>query len=684
MLMRLKPWRVAVLVAPIAVIVTFLLVAAGQQIRAWHLNWIWAVFIFVLLGWRWLVVRWTRPVIAQAEAIVSEMNAELEEASAEASAEAAESLARSQVALGGTASDRIAPVKKIEAALADILKTAKDDPPVWEDWQLFWQHCLALVSAIAQIYHPEVKRPLLSIYVPEAYGLIRGTVDDTDRMMQKLSPVLSQVSIGQMVEGVELYRRLEPSARKIVKAFNWAQWALNPAAAVARQVSAKNMSQANQQIVFNLSTMLRETALRNLAQQAIALYGGEGSAKLETVLAEAPAALPKAKTETLKEILEKAEPAEAVAQKPVNILLVGRTGAGKSSVINTLFQAERAEVDVLPSTDRIQSYRWSASGVAELISSPSSPSRQPIQEALTLWDTPGYEQVARGDLRRQVIDYANEADVLLLVTPALDPALQMDADFLAEVRAEVADLPAIAIVTQVDRLRPVREWSPPYHWQTGSWPKEKAIRDAVGYRAEKLAEYCQQVLPLVTLSQTVDPVTGNQAKREAWGDDALSLALIEAIAPAKQLRLARFLRSQDARSEAAAKIIDRITFQMSTTEGLTRLLKSPVLQFIATMTTGTPALGALLIEKIPVEEGPIVLGKLQMAYELFSLLAAGRTDASNFDLLKLWPILIRNSDQHSASRRAWAFGHALTEYWTQNISINQLEERIEFYLKDKV
>ncbi len=288
-----------------------------------------------------------------------------------------------------------------------------------------------------------------------------------------------------------------------------------------------------------------------------------------------------------------------------------------------------------------------------------------------------------------MIDYANEADVLLLVTPALDPALQMDADFLAEVRAEVADLPAIAIVTQVDRLRPVREWSPPYHWQTGSWPKEKAIRDAVGYRAEKLAEYCQQVLPLVTLGQTDGPITGNsgagsQVRREAWGDDALSLALIEAIAPAKQLRLARFLRSQDARSEAAAKIIDRITFQMSTTEGLTRLLKSPVLQFIATMTTGTPALGALLIEKIPVEEGPIVLGKLQMAYELFSLLAAGNAQARNFDLLALWPILIKGNDQHSASRRAWAFGHALTEYWTQDISINQLEERIEFYIKDKI
>ncbi len=656
MLMRLKPWRVAVLIAPIAVIVTFLLVAAGQQIRAWHLNWIWAVFIFVLAGWRWLVVRWTRPAIAQAEAIVSEMNAELAEANAEASAEAAVSLARSEDMLG----DRATPVAKIEAALSDILQTAKDDPPVWEDWELFWQHCLALVTVIAQTYHPEVKRPLLTIYVPEAYGLIRGTVDDTDRMMQKLSPVLSQVSIGQMVEGVELYRRLEPSARKIVKAFNWAQWALNPAAAIARQISARNMSQANQQIVLNLSTMLRETALRNLAQQAIALYGDEASAKLETALTEAPA-LPKAETATLKEILERAEPTEDVAQKPASILLVGRTGAGKSSVINTLFQAERAAVDVLPSTDKIQSYRWSANNAA------SNP-----KETLTLWDTPGYEQVARADLREQVIDYASEADVLLLVTPALDPALQMDADFLAEMRAEVSDLPAIAIVTQVDRLRPVREWSPPYHWQTGSWPKEKAIREAVGYRAEKLADYCQQVLPLVTSDKTQG--------RVAWGDEALSLALIDAIAPAKQLRLARFLRSQEARAQAAAKIIDRITFQMSTAEGLTRLLKSPILQFIATMTTGTPALGALLIEKIPVEEGPIVLGKLQMAYELFSLLAAGNVGASNFDLLALWPILTKSSDQYPASRRAWAFGHALTEYWTQNIPISQLEERIDFYL----
>ncbi len=668
MIMRLKPWQVAVLIAPIALIVVFLLVAAGQQIRAWGLNWIWAVFIFMLAGWRWLLVRWTRPAIAQAEAIVLEVNAELE-----AQAAQAVQAADNAIVPAGESTHQAA-AERVEAALEQVLQAAQDDPPVWEDWTLFWQRCLSLVSAIAHTYHPEVKRPLLNIYVPEAYGLIRGTVDDTDRMMQQISPVLNQISIGQMVEGVELYQKLEPSAKKLIQAFNWAQWALNPAAAIARQVSARNMSQANQQIVLNLSIALRETALRNLAKQSIALYSaGQGNStgqgansnsqsadsEAATAVLEAPSsvapALPTTKTETLREILDRAESVETVRQKPVNILLVGRTGAGKSSVINTLFQSEQAAVDVLPSTDQIQSYRWQNERAAE---------------SLVLWDTPGYEQALRDDFREQVIDYASEADVLLLVTPALDPALQIDADFLQAVRAEVSELPAIAVVTKVDQLRPIREWSPPYNWQTGGWPKETSIREAVAYRAEALSSFCQQVLPLVA----------QHDGKPAWGNNELSAALINAIAPAKQMRLARFLRSQEARIAAAANIIDRYTFQMTTTEGLTKLIKSPVLQFISTLTTGTPALGALLIEKIPVEEVPIVLGKLQMAYELFSLLGEESIAKTTFDLLSIWPALLKTDSHYSADRRAWAFGHALVEYWSQNLPASQLEERTEFYL----
>ncbi|MBW4455936.1 MAG: GTPase family protein [Nostoc indistinguendum CM1-VF10] len=634
-MVRLKPWQWVVLAIPIAFIIIFLLVSAGLQIHTWGINWIWGVFTLLFVGWRWLLVKWTQPAVNQVEAVLAQVQEELE--------------SKVEDTVGLPVGSDV--TKLAEAALQEILQAAQSDRPIWEDWATFWTRCQNLVVAIAHIYNPQIQYPLLNIYVPQAYGLIRGTVDDMDRWMQKLSPVLNQVTVGQAYQGYEVYRKLEPSARKFWKAWNWAQWVLNPVAAVAKQASKGSSNQATQQLLGNLSQLFREAALRNLCQQAIALYGRSTLPVSETV---STPTLPKAKTQTLREILTQAQPAEVVEQKPVNILLVGRTGSGKSSLINTLFQADLAAVDVLPSTDRIQNYQWQTES----------------GETLTLWDTPGYEQVNRADLRNLVLDYAINADLLLLVTPALDPALQMDVDFLQDMKAEVADLPAIAIVTQVDRLRPIREWQPPYDWEWGNRPKEIAIREATEYRAKLLGTFCNLVVPVVTGE--------SKTNRIAWGVEALSLGLVNAIAPTKQLRLARFLRNLEARTVAAAKIIDHYTFQMTTTQGLTALLKSPVLQFVSTFSTGSPALAYMLAEQIPVEQLPIVIGKLQMGYELFSLLNTGNLNPLNFELLSLWPLLRENSA--SPDRNAWAFGHALVEYWTQNLTVEQLRERFEYYL----
>jgi predicted GTPase len=629
-MLKLKRWQWTVLAIPPLVLITGLLILSGLQLQQWGLSWVWALVAVAAVGWRWGLSHWTKPSPDALEQKLSDVRSQLQDTLAETA--------------------QTVPPDRVETVLRQTLAAAQADPPIWEDWASFAQRCQTLVRDIAYLYHPEVKYPLLNIYVPQAYGLIRGTVDDLDRYMRVAAPALNQVSVAQVYQAYETYQALETPLRRLWTVLDLSRWLWNPIGAVAREMGRPLGNQANQQLVVNFSQILRETALTLLCKQAIALYGGITTLDFEQATPDST------QSQSLRALMEAADSTQAIASEPINLLLVGRTGAGKSSLINTLFQQDRAAVDVLPSTDQIASYRWET----------------PTQEALVLWDSPGYEQVDRADFRQQVLAQALQADVLLLVNPALDPALEADIAFLKDLAREGQKSPTLLVVTQVDRLRPIREWSPPYDWQQGDRPKERNIRAAVDYRQSQMGTWVQQVLPLVTQSDADD--------RSAWGSDALASQLVEAIAPAKSQRLAQFLRSREARITAATRLIERYALQMSSSQGIVALVKTPLFAFLSARFTGTPELGTLLAQSLPAEQVPVIASKMMLTYELATLLNGQDKRLQPGEMLKLWPVLAQNSDRPPA-QNAWAWGQALVEYWTKDLSVNALKSRFAHYLE---
>lgn len=630
-MITLQRWQLAVLAVPIGSIGSFMAIAAFVQIHRWGLDWVWAIVIVMLLVWRWLLLRWLTPT-DQTEFLTANFSAQtLNQTPATSEQD-----------------------QQAQTQIQALLLTTRQDPPPWENWPLFWQRLQTLVTDIALIYNPQVKRPLLHIYVPQAYHLMRDTVEDVDRWMATLGPVLNRVTVGQAIQAYELYEKLAPAARLGLQAWNWLQWLTNPAVAVTKVATQSSQTKANQELLANLGQLLREQTLRALGARAMALYGCK---VVVPDLVQPPTLTPSANSETLATLLTQASGISQLETTPLNLLIAGRTGAGKSSLINTLFTTPQAETNVLPNTAELKQYRW----------------QNPRGDDLILWDSPGYEQIDRPDYQAQVIAALQQTDALILITPALDPAVQMDLTFLDQVKAATPEMPLVILLSQVDKLRPIREWQPPYDWEFGTRPKELAMQEALNYRRQHFQPYTDLILPMVMADQALG--------RGAWGETTLVETLLKIIDPAKQARLGRCLKNRDLRVTTARQIIDRYALIMGSAQGITSLLKGPVLQFLSTLLTGSPTAAWILAEKLPLEQSPVILGKVQMAFELFSLLGDTRS-IDNFNLAVIWPLVILN-EGHLA-HQAWALGQTLIEYWSGPLepkpTATSLEGRYRHYL----
>lgn len=150
-----------------------------------------------------------------------------------------------------------------------------------------------------------------------------------------------------------------------------------------------------------------------------------------------------------------------------SLAVCGGTGAGKSSLINALMQADIRNVGVTPTTREPQEHAAQVRGI-------------PVY----LMDTPGLGEAEKHEeYAEQLLTLLPDIDLLIWVVGYDNRALDMDVRILTQAREQYPEKPILVVGNAVDRV--ARDFDPQsFNADTGNSPQERAVGDWLRYLRE--------------------------------------------------------------------------------------------------------------------------------------------------------------------------------------------------------
>jgi predicted GTPase len=379
--------------------------------------------------------------------------------------------------------------KLIEARARGV----KDIPPSrFLEFQFYIDLARDMGRGLAGFYHPKAADPVAALTIPEILAVAELASHDLAEMVDDYLP-------GGHMLTVHHWRNAYKVSEWYTRASN-AYWAISaifsPINTALRYGASKlGMSRPFQLLQENLLAWFYTAYVHRVGTYLIELNSGRlrvGARRYRELVAraqnESGVAAPESgvKPDRFQAPDGAARAPDAVAE--TSLTLIGQVKAGKSSVANGLLGERLAATDVLPLTSEITRYQLNDPDVGS---------------KLVILDTVGYAHAGpKADQLRATQEALQQSDLGLLVLHARDPARQPDLEMLKALREYFQARPylktprILGVLTHIDLLSPMMEWSPPYDWIDPRRPKEKSIHDAVAAAEEQLGSYLVGVVPI--------------------------------------------------------------------------------------------------------------------------------------------------------------------------------------------